>query len=284
MKLSIITITYNNRDGLQRTIDSVISQTSHNFEWILIDGNSIDGSKELIENLDNNPNANIAYWCSECDSGVYDAMNKGIREASCDYCIFLNSGDCFYSNDVIERALPLLDGTDLIYGNTHYVNGEIRLSRNEPDLFSFLYKSCYCHQSMFIKTRLLKEYLYDSSLKIVADWKFYLQTMILSHATFKAIDINISLYDSTGISSTNKELYETEREEVLNQLFPHRMLEDYQNLVYGKTLEDKLYVEIKHSVLHKLMYSLNVLLIRTFTLLSRGSLWAKKYPIRYTNE
>ena len=90
MKLSVITINYNNAEGLAKTMDSVFRQRFSDFEYIVIDGGSTDGSKDLIVNNQDK----IAYWCSEKDSGIYNAMNKGIREASGEYLLFLNSGDC----------------------------------------------------------------------------------------------------------------------------------------------------------------------------------------------
>ena len=99
MKFSIITINYNNCNGLQRTLDSVVSQTCKNFEWIVIDGGSSDGSRELIEQFQQE----MTYWCSERDKGIYNAMNKGVEKATGDYCLFLNSGDNFCDSNVIKR-------------------------------------------------------------------------------------------------------------------------------------------------------------------------------------
>ena len=99
MKLSIITINYNNQEGLKKTIESVVSQTMRDFEWIVIDGGSTDGGKEIIEQ---NKQC-LDYWCSEPDKGIYHAMNKGIRASHGDYLMFLNSGDSLYDNKVIER-------------------------------------------------------------------------------------------------------------------------------------------------------------------------------------
>lgn len=276
MKLTIITINYNNLVGLKRTFESVFNQTNKDFEYIVIDGASKDGSTdEMAAHKDK-----ITYSLSEPDKGVYDAMNKGIKVATGDYCIFMNSGDCFFTDDVIEKVLPLLDGTDIVYGNTHYTDGKIRYSKNEPDLFSFFYVSCWCHQSTFIKTELLKKYLYDDSLRIVADWKFLLQTVIKDNCTYKAIDQNVSLYDATGISSTNKELYEKEREIVLKEMFTDRYVEDYHRLVYGQTWDEKLYVEMKHSKYHGMLYTLNVLFIRLLCLFKRRPNWIDKYPTK----
>lgn len=276
MKLSIITINYNNLSGLKKTFASVLSQTYKDFEYIVIDGASNDGSaEEMAEHKDM-----ITYCLSEPDNGVYDAMNKGIKVATADYCIFMNSGDCFFTDNVVEKVAPLLDGTDILYGNTHYTDGKIRYSKDEPDLFSFFYVSCWCHQSTFIKTSLLKKYLYDDSLRIVADWKFLLQTVIKDNCSFKAIDQNISLYDATGISSTNKELYEKERALVLSEMFTHREIEDYQRLVYGYTWDEKLYAEMKHSKYHGLLYTINVMLIKILCLFKRSSTWIDKYPTK----
>ena len=276
MKLSIITINYNNLPGLKKTFASVLSQTYKDFEYIVIDGASNDGSAdEMAEHKEK-----ITYCPSEPDKGVYDAMNKGIKVATADYCIFMNSGDCFFSDDVVEKVLPFLDGTDILYGNTHYTDGKIRYSNDEPDLFSFFYVSCWCHQSTFIKTDLLKKYLYDDSLRIVADWKFLLQAVIKDNCTYKAVDLNISLYDVTGISSTNKELYEKERAIVLKEMFTDRYVEDYQRLVYGHTWDEKLYVEMKRSKYHRMLYTLNVLFIKLLCLFKRRPNWIDKYPTK----
>ena len=113
MRLSIITVNYNNKDGLQKTIDSVISQTFKDFEWIVIDGGSTDGSRELIEKNKNY----FSFWCSEHDKGVYNAMNKGIVHAKGEYLNFMNSGDCFVSNKVLEKIFSNDYTNDILYGN-----------------------------------------------------------------------------------------------------------------------------------------------------------------------
>ena len=100
MKLSIITINYNNLAGLQKTIESVVSQTFRDFEWIVIDGGSVDGSRELIERYANS----FSYWVSEPDKGIYNAMNKGIVVAKGDYLLFLNSGDWLCDEMALERS------------------------------------------------------------------------------------------------------------------------------------------------------------------------------------
>ena len=188
--------------------------------------------------------------------------------------------DLFIDNNVLNEVYHQLDGTDIVYGNTEYTTGENRESKNEPPNFRFLYVSSFSHQSTFIRTKLLKLTPYDESLKIVADWKFFLQSLIMENRTFKSIDVKISLYDVTGISSTNKSLYEIERDQVLLSLIPRWMLEDYHKLIYGESWEERLFIEIRNSRYVSFFYSVNVCLIRMLAIFKKGSNWIKKYPIK----
>lgn len=121
-KISIITISYNNLEGLKRTVHSVLSQSYKDYEYIVVDGGSNDGSKEYLEAN----SAHITRWVSEPDKGIYNAMNKGIAMATGKYCIFMNSGDHFFSATTLEDAAPQLDGTDYCVGRT------IVWTRNTP--------------------------------------------------------------------------------------------------------------------------------------------------------
>lgn len=120
--ISIITINFNNKNGLIKTLNSVISQTCKEFEWIIIDGGSTDGSKELLENY----SEHITYWVSEPDNGIYHAMNKGIRVAKGDYLQFLNSGDYLANNKTIEDFYNENFTDDVIYGNAIIVKKQSR--------------------------------------------------------------------------------------------------------------------------------------------------------------
>ena len=124
-KLSIITINYNNADGLQKTIKSVISQTFKNFEYIIIDGHSSDKSIDVIKENENY----FAYWCSEKDRGIYDAQNKGIQKAKGDYLLFLNSGDCLENEKVLEKVFALTPKEDLLYGELIFDFGRTTLNK-----------------------------------------------------------------------------------------------------------------------------------------------------------
>ena len=201
MKLSIITINYNNREGLQKTIDSVVSQTWRDFEWIIIDGGSTDGSKELIEQYQQH----FAYWCSEPDKGVYNAMNKGIAKARGEYLNFMNSGDCFYESDTLDKVFSNNNVTeDIIYGDWVRQESDRNVffhAPQEASLFTF-YVDNTCHQAMFIKTSILKTKGYDENYHIYADWARWIEMMIDS-CTSKYIPVTICYYDAqNGISNT----------------------------------------------------------------------------------
>lgn len=115
MKISVITINYNNHDGLKKTIQSVVSQSYNDIEYIIIDGGSTDGSVDLIKEY----NDKIDYWISETDNGCYHAMNKGVKVASGEYVIFMNSGDYFYADDIIEYFVNSNPSEDVLCGNTY---------------------------------------------------------------------------------------------------------------------------------------------------------------------
>ena len=168
MKLSIITINYNNLNGLKKTIDSVLSQSFQDYEWIVIDGGSTDGSKELIANHQNK----ISYWVSEPDKGIYNAMNKGIERATGEYCQFLNSGDYYIDSDVIQKVFSNKELKDVNYGNQWCIDdkGIIIEKRSYPDSMSltFLFRSPLGHQASFIKTEFVKKHPYKESYRISA--------------------------------------------------------------------------------------------------------------------
>ena len=280
MKFSVITINYNNSAGLRRTIESVLAQDADNYEYIVVDGASSDGSREVLEEFA----GKIGTIVREPDNGVYEAMNKGIDLAEGDYLIFMNSGDCFCNPGVLSEVGRLTGGQDFIYGNTEYSDGRRRLSKNEPALFSYLYMGCWCHQSMFIKSSVLKSLHYDESLKLAADWKLYLQTIVKGDASFLPVDVFVALYDAEGLSSTNAEALQEERARVLKEMFPERMLTDYGRMVNGHTLEDRLYLDLKQSRYHKSFYRAIVFVLRALSIFKGKDYWTKKFPVRFPEE
>lgn len=227
MKLSIITINYNNVEGLSKTIESVLQQDSTEFEYIVIDGGSTDGSLDLI--LKNKEK--ITYWVSEKDKGIYHAMNKGILASKGEYCQFLNSGDYLASPNVTTRMLRSLDGASIFYGNMVKVwpNGKRykNLSIDHQSFYPF-YFGALNHSPAYIKRKLFDVYgLYDENLKIVSDWKFYLKSVGLANESLKYIDIDVTVFDMTGISNTNYELDKVERRLVLKEYLPENIINDY---------------------------------------------------------
>ena len=243
MKLSIITINYNNKEGLQRTIDSVIGQTWHDFEWIIIDGGSKDGSKELIEQYQQY----FAYWCSEPDKGVYNAMNKGIKHAQGEYLLFLNSGDTLYDEHVLQNVDDLHSDADIISGQVERMDNHQLLRKYDKSILMQLYNDTLNHQGTFIKRALFDSLKYDETLKIVSDWKFWVEAIIIRGATIKIIQIIVAKQDMFGVS-TDMNLMVQERQEGLNMFFPvlcQKELKEYQRMrtsiynVYGNLLYEK---------------------------------------------
>lgn len=220
MKVTVITINHNNLQGLKRTIPSVLSQTCEDFEYIVVDGGSTDGSKEYIESQ-----KGIDRWISEKDKGIYNAMNKGVSMAHGEYCIFMNSGDHFLSTYSLENACKELDGTDYCVGRTAVVNNNSIEFCVPPKRMSLLFikDTSLQHQSTFIKTSLLKEYPYNEELKIISDWAHFFELWYNQKCTYKGIESIISAYYMDGISSIETKLLNEERKLVLNTITQNRM-------------------------------------------------------------
>ena len=230
MLISVITINYNNYSGLKKTIESVHKQSYFNFEHIIVDGGSTDGSNELIQQFSDK----LSFWVSEPDNGIYHAMNKGILHASGDYILFLNSGDVFADNNVIESIIKSSLDAPICIGNMfkRFPDGSISRDKGSalllPSLLVF-YKGTINHSCAFIKRSLFDEYgLYDESLKIVSDWKWYLQVVGLKGVKVSYKDIDVSIFDMSGISNTQFNLEAQERNEVLSSLLPAPLLTDFE--------------------------------------------------------
>jgi glycosyltransferase involved in cell wall biosynthesis len=273
MKISIITINYNNCDGLRKTIESVINQTWQDFEYIIIDGGSTDGSAEVIKEYA----GHIDYWCSEPDKGIYDAMNKGIRKASGEYCLFMNSADVIYQPTTLENVLNKLDGTDIISGKLLFEQGNIMVPPKEITA-KFFFICTLPHQATFIRRELFDNHLYDTDYRIVSDWKFWIEVLVFDNCSYATIDTIIALFDCSGISSTNEPLRIHEQQDVLSKLYLPRIKSDYQTLLYGDTYEDKMYLMIKGHKFHKLFYILNLTIIKVYSLINKKTSWVKEFP------
>lgn len=226
MKYSIITINYNNKDGLEKTILSVLGQTCHDYEYIIIDGGSTDGSVDVIKKYANR----IDYWVSEPDSGRYPAMNKGINQAKGDYLNFMNSGDTFYSSTVLVDIAKMNYTEDIITGGYYNQEKGIKhiIKTQEVTLLT-MFKNTFNHQATFYKRELFRKRLYDESYVIQSDAKFNYLSIIYDNCSVRIIDYIIAVYDLNGISS-KLEIVDKEWERLLAELFPPRILKDYKNM------------------------------------------------------
>lgn len=221
MKLSIITINLNNRYGLEKTIESVINQVNFpDYEYIIIDGGSNDGSVDLIQSYGDK----ISYWISEPDKGIYHAMNKGVQAAKGEYCLFMNSADTLFSKTVLYDVFSLGHSSDVIYGNL-MCGGKVSIAE-EVITFKNLLTHTLGHQSSFIKRTLLMKNPYDEELKIVSDWKFFFQELILNNVSAQKVNLIIADFDVTGISMVSQSELRKERHLVLKEIFPPKVLDE----------------------------------------------------------
>lgn len=247
-KLSLITINFNEKEGLQKTISSVLSQTSSNFEFIVIDGNSTDGSKDLVDQYKDH----FAYSVSEPDTGIYNAMNKGIKAAKGDYLLFLNSGDSLVSNSTLSEIEQVIDGSiDIYYGDLVYYDVKKKKMQQWtfPDKLSLGFFVGYSlpHQASFIRRTLFETVsMYNENLKIASDWEFFMNSIINKNASYKHLNIVVSEYDLNGISSNphNEERVNQEKNESLQKYFP-MMVDDYQIIreLNSKRVKNLLYIK-----------------------------------------
>ncbi|OKZ05862.1 MAG: glycosyl transferase [Bacteroides oleiciplenus] len=264
MKLSIITINYNNAIGLKKTIESIVEQTYHEFEYIVIDGGSNDDSKKVILENQNN----ISDWCSEKDAGIYNAMNKGILKATGEYLLFLNSGDYLHDTTVLEEIVTTLSGEDIIYGDLLYIeNGVKKDTCVYPSVLDLDYFLEYSlgHPASFIKKSLFQNSLYSETLKIVSDWEFFLKKIVLESVSYKHIDRVITDFDMGGISSQSIDLCNEEREWVMHKYFPGMLYDTLQSAAkMRKQPLYKLFCEI--SATHRFQYRIKPIINFLFRL------------------
>jgi glycosyltransferase involved in cell wall biosynthesis len=229
--ISIITINYNDSSGLESTIQSVIKQSYLDLEYIVIDGNGKDNSKEIIEEYA----SQITYWTSEPDTGIYNAMNKGIRKSKGEYLLFLNSGDTLRSDTIIEEVAELIkDNVDIYYGSLAIQQNGKETIREYPVELTFnyfFYMGHLPHPASFIKRSLFDTFgLYKEKFKIVADWDFYVNAICKFQCSYKNLLIVITNFEPTGISSKpeTRELLLQEKEMSLKDNF-RLFYEDYEH-------------------------------------------------------
>jgi len=282
MRLSVITINYNDKGGLLKTVKSVLSQTAReSIEFIVIDGGSNDGSIDVIDEYKDQ----IDYWVSEPDKGIYNAMNKGVAAAHGDYCNFMNSGDVFHDEHVVEKVIDHGITADIVCGNTTTVEEKPwHIVPAKEITMETLFNGAINHQSAFIKTSLMKKYGYDESLKIVADRKFFIQALVFGNSTYETIDVDVADYDVEGLSSRNRDASKKEFEKVLSEMLPERIRKDYgrqsKGALYGDSDYEKLFLELKGRNYRKSVYSLVVLYVRLVSVFRKSASFIKAFPPR----
>lgn len=287
MKLSIITINRNNATGLRKTMESVFSQTYRDFEYIVVDGASTDGSVDVIREMstmlnDGNDGMMHFQWISEPDTGIYNAMNKGIeivegkrvvnsfnclelredKHGKADrtkqggaenkedgYVLMLNSGDFLVDEHVIEHIMPELDGTDIVQGNVIKIMDEKVIVDNgygKSDItFIDVMKGHFLHQASFCKIHLFEQYgFFDESYKINGDTAFYAKCLGLGNASFRYIDINIAYFDTTGISADPENKYLKLRKEE-DERYAQMFSKRMWNLYYKEEKKMLLYDKLR---------------------------------------
>lgn len=192
--VTVVTVTYNAQDLLEKTILSVLDQTYSNIEYIIIDGGSADNTVDIIKKYEDK----ISYWVSEPDEGIYFAMNKAIVKATGKWINFMNAGDTFVDSSTVQKVMENVnENTDLVYGD-HVSDGIVssvkacRVTRQMP---------C-CHQSLFVKTSLMKKNPFNTFYKIPADYEFVLN-MYQTGKTFQYIEMAVANYLRNGFSDQN---------------------------------------------------------------------------------
>lgn len=230
--LTIITINLNNARGLESTIRSVVTQAYPSIEYIVIDGGSTDGSVDIIKKYADR----LSYWVSEPDAGIFNAMNKGIQKATGTYCQFLNSGDCLVEQEVTKKMLKDCRESAIVYGNIVTTErGKLKVDKGyEGNSITLL--DMYCgtinHCAAYIRRDLFGKYgLYDETLKIVSDWKFFLISVGLHNESVAYRNVNVAQFDMNGVSNRNPDLMRKEREFVVKDLIDGNTLKDLEECV-----------------------------------------------------
>ncbi len=235
MKLSIITVNYNNLEGLRKTVESVCAQTFRDFEWIVVDGGSTDGSKELLEQYD----SHIDHWVSERDNGIYNAMNKGIDMAKGEYCQFLNSGDYYIDADTLAKVFETHELADVNYGDQWCSNnGKVVERRTYPAKIGidYLFRSPLGHQATFFRTAIVKEHPYREQYTISGDRGLFLELYIAGFR-FQHIPFPIVYFDTEGIGSNIKTLPERRKQfyHIKREFFSGQVISDIERLMGDST-------------------------------------------------
>lgn len=232
-KLSVITICYNDKTGLEKTMRSVFAQEFSDYEYIVIDGGSTDGSADFIrENAER-----LSFWVSEKDNGIYHAQNKGWQNSKGEYCLFLNAGDYLVNDKTLSDFCSTELKAEIVYGDLMVDNGKdahYRLGQPFPFSFEdFIYTTLF-HPAAFIKRTLLEERKgYDESFRIVADYDFFMEMILVKKVSTEYRSIPVSVFNTSGIGSdpANKIKHDEERRRSQIRYFSIEKIEEAERNV-----------------------------------------------------
>jgi glycosyltransferase involved in cell wall biosynthesis len=233
--ISIITVSLNSSKTIEKTILSVLNQTYKNIEYIIIDGDSTDGTIDIIKKYQDR----ISYWKSEKDDGIFDAMNKGTHLAHGVYLNFMNSDDYFFNDTIIEESLPYLNGqNDIVYGNmeVRYKNFKFIKEESKP---KYLWMGPVNHQSSFIKKETLDKYKYNTKNKLLADYEFFLNVYYSKGKILKIKKI-IASYSSEGISGQNNDQVIIDSHKTISKFKKNIIINLYYEFLKSKPLIKKI--------------------------------------------
>ena len=269
MKLSIITINYNNAEGLRKTLASVAAQTYRDIEHVIVDAASTDGSVDVIRDYESANRSSVhpltIVWSSKKDKGIYNGMNIGIQRAIGDYIQILNSGDLLAAPDVTERMMAALHNTSnikhqtsvenriaIFYGNMlKSYDGKTIINRDTcggdmytPESFLYFYKGTLNHDCAYIRRDLFEKYgLYNEQMKICSDWEWYVRAIVLGGEKPVYTNIDVTIFDMNGVSESygkNAELIKRERREYLEKILLPSVLHDYDMFSFPITQYQRL--------------------------------------------
>ena len=249
MTLSIITINYNNAQGLEKTLKSILSQTNTLFEHVIVDGASTDNAVEIIQQYEKEAAARgiKVTWVSEKDKGIYNAMNKGIKMASGEYIQILNSGDCLAADTVVNdmfSALKEKEIPEILFGNmlktvdwkTYQRDNCGANSEYTPNSFLYFYNGTLNHDCAYIKRSLFEKIgYYNENMKICSDWEWYVRAIVLGNLSPVYVNIDVTIFDMNGVSESagkNKHIIKQERSEYLASAFPKAVINDYNKYAF----------------------------------------------------
>lgn len=245
MILSIITINYNNAEGLKKTLASVAAQTVTEFEHVVVDGASTDGSAEIIREYAESAPYPVR-WVSEPDKGIYNAMNKGLRMASGEYVEILNSGDTFATKESTAQMQDALKQTQfppILYGNMLKDYGDGKLVRDNcggtlfrPNSFLYFYKGTLNHDCAYIRRELFEKYgYYNEEMRICSDWEWYVKAIAIGGEKTVYVNVDVTIFNMDGISESggkNRDIIIKERRGYLEQVLPKSVLSDYDSYYF----------------------------------------------------